>query len=294
MKLTTQQIETFNRDGFFIARGALLESDLQPVIDELNELIETRANILFTQGKIDNLHKEAPFEKRYGLLFAQSKEIGDGLDIMHYRGKSIFEFLINKNLLELMESLLGPELVCNPIQHIRAKPPQNMEGSTGVSFHNAPWHQDAGVMMEEGEASNIVTVWIPIGDATQEMGCMEVIPGIVETGYLRHLKEGGTTIDPSFMPKSTPVVAECAKGDIVLMSRFTPHRSTPNYSDKCRWSLDLRYQPTGQHTGRTGHPEFIVRSHTNPNSEMHSHENWCELWEDAFDNPKGYVGHRSV
>ena len=62
MKLTTQQIETFNRDGFFIARGALLESDLQPVIDELNELIETRANILFTQGKIDNLHKEAPFE----------------------------------------------------------------------------------------------------------------------------------------------------------------------------------------------------------------------------------------
>jgi hypothetical protein len=63
MKLTTQQIETFNRDGFFIARGALLESDLQPVIDELNELIETRANILFTQGKIDNLHKEAPFEK---------------------------------------------------------------------------------------------------------------------------------------------------------------------------------------------------------------------------------------
>ncbi len=294
MKLTAQQVVAFNRDGFLIARGALQATDLQPVIDELNELIDARANILFKEGKIDDLHKKAPFEKRYGLLFEQSKEIGDGLDIMHYRGKSIFEFLINENLLELMESLLGPELVCNPIQHIRAKPPLAIEGNPGVSFHNAPWHQDAGVMMEEGEASDIVTVWIPIGDATQEMGCMEVIPGIVDTGYLRHIKEGGTTIDPTIMPESKPVIAECTKGDIVLMSRFTPHRSTPNYSDICRWSLDLRYQPTGQHTGRTGHPDFIVRSHANPTREMHNYANWCTLWKNAFENPKGFVGHRSV
>ena len=119
MKLTAQQVTAFNRDGFLIARGALQETDLQPVIDELNEFIDARANILFKEGKIDDLHEKAPFEKRYGLLFEQSKEIGDGLDIMHYRGKSIFEFLINENLLELMESLLGPELVCNPIQHIQ-------------------------------------------------------------------------------------------------------------------------------------------------------------------------------
>lgn len=294
MKLTAQQVATFNQDGFLIARDALQETDLQPVINELTEFIDTRANILFSEGKVDNVYKEEPFEKRYGLLFGQSKEIGDGLDIMHYRGKSIFQFLINNNLLELIESLLGSELVCNPIQHIRAKPPLAMEGNPDVSFHNAPWHQDAGVMMEEGESSNIVTVWIPIGEATQEMGCMEVIPGIVETGYLRHVKEGGTTIDPSIMPESKPVTAECSKGDVVLMSRFTPHRSTPNYSDKCRWSLDLRYQPTGQHTGRTGHPDFIVRSHTNPTKEMHNYENWCKLWKDAFDNPKGYVGHRSI
>ena len=50
MKLTAQQVVAFNRDGFLIARGALQATDLQPVIDELNELIDARANILFKEG----------------------------------------------------------------------------------------------------------------------------------------------------------------------------------------------------------------------------------------------------
>jgi phytanoyl-CoA hydroxylase len=77
------------------------------------------------------------------------------------------------------------------------------------------------------------------------------------------------------------------------MSRFTPHRSLPNSSDKCRWSLDLRYQPTGQHTGRTGHPDFVVRSRANPDSVLREHATWCDLWTDAFENPRGVVAHRA-
>ena len=57
-------------------------------------------------------------------------------------------------------------------------------------------------------------------------------------------------VSVELMPDIEPVVAACEKGDVVLMSCFTPHRSTTNYSDLCRWSLDLRYQPTGVHTGR--------------------------------------------
>ena len=76
------------------------------------------------------------------------------------------------------------------------------------------------------------------------------------------------------------------------MSRFTPHRSTPNLTDEYRWSLDLRYQPTGQHTGRTGHPDFIARSRQDPACELSDYNEWCRLWVDAFENPRGFVGHR--
>ncbi|MEZ4655967.1 MAG: phytanoyl-CoA dioxygenase family protein [Caldilineaceae bacterium] len=107
---------------------------------------------------------------------------------------------------------------------------------TGPSFHVVPWHQDAGVMMPEAEGSNVVTCWLPLGDATEEMGCMQALPGVFRHGYLRHLR-GGTTIDPALMPDVEPMSLACRKGDVVLMHRLTPHRSTPNVSDKCRWSL---------------------------------------------------------
>ena len=292
MQLTVEQIEEFNTRGALIARGALAHADQQPLIDELSQWIDDRARALEAEGKIDDLHEDAPFETRYGLLFKQCPEIGQGMDIMHYRGRAMFEFLRNENLLDLLESLLGPELTCNPIQHLRSKPPQAYEDRTGPSFHNAPWHQDAGVMMPEAEGSDVVTCWLPLVNATVAHGCMEVLPGLVETGYLRHQAAGGTTIVPDIMPDIEATPLECQRGDVVLMSRFTPHRSTPNLTDECRWSLDLRYQPTGQHTGRTGHPDFIARSRRDPACKLSDYNEWCRLWVDAFENPRGFVGHR--
>ena len=292
MQLSADQLDEFQTHGVIIARGALTHDDQQPLIDELSEWIDRRAWTLYEEGKISTLHQHVPFATRYGLLFKQCPEIGQGMDLMHYRGRALFEFLRNDNLLDLIESLLGPELTCNPIQHLRAKPPQAYENRQGPSFHNAPWHQDAGVMMPEAESSDIVTCWLPLASATVESGCMEVLPKIVEIGYLRHQAAGGTTIVPEEMPAVEPIPLECERGDVVLMSRFTPHRSTPNLSAQCRWSLDLRYQPTGQPTGRTGHPDFVARSRRNPNAELTDHEAWCRLWIDAFENPRGFVGHR--
>ena len=216
-----------------------------------------------------------------------------GLDIMNYRGKAVFEFLHNKNLLDVIESLVGSEIICNPIQHLRPTPPIRYYEDSNPASHIGPLHQDAGVIMPEAEGSDIITCWLPLGDATAEMGCLEVLPGVVKGGYLRHQPEGGTTIVPEVLPAVEPVPMVCYKGDLVLMSRFTPHRGMPNRSDKCRWSMDLRYHPIGHHTGRTGHPDFVVRSQRDPDSVMLDHAEWCRLWVDAFENPKGVVMHRT-
>ncbi|MCB0083195.1 MAG: phytanoyl-CoA dioxygenase family protein, partial [Caldilineaceae bacterium] len=249
MRLSQHDLDRFHREGVIVARGVLTDADLQPVIDELAAWIDARARALQAEGKIQDLQEDAPFTERYGLLYGQCKEIGQGMDIMHYRGRAIFAFLHNQNLLDAVEGLTGPEITCNPIQHLRAKPPERFDPApAGHSFHVVPWHQDAGVMMPEAEGSNVITCWLPLGDATVEMGCMEALPGVHNQGYLRHKKEGGTTSDPTMMPDVKPLALECRKGDVVFMNRFTPHRSTPNRSEQCRWSLDLRYQTTGHHT----------------------------------------------
>jgi ectoine hydroxylase-related dioxygenase (phytanoyl-CoA dioxygenase family) len=291
MSLTGSQVDLYNQHGFVLVKDALDPSDTQPVIDEVAGFIDQRAKKLQAEGKIENLHSEVPFHQRLGLLLAQSTEMVHGLDLMYMRQPAMFAFLGNQNLLDLIEPLVGSEITCNPIQHIRAKPPSS-DGSSSSSGA-VPWHQDAAVMMKEAENTNLVTCWIPLSQSSVENGCLEVIPNKQDVSYLRHQKEGGTMVVPELMPDEVPIYLECDRGDVILIDPFVIHRSSPNQSDRCRWSLDLRYQTTGHHTGRTAHPDFVVRSRVDPDSVLTDYQHWSHLWQDAFDNPSGYVGHRT-
>src|SRR6185369_15424340 len=97
-------------------------------------------------------------------------------------------------------------------------------------------------------------------------------------GHMDHVAQGGTQVDPDILPKITPVCAACPRRGFVFMHRHTPHRSGPNNTDKVRWSLDLRYQVTGHHTGRPFHPAFVVRSKADPASVKHDYADWVKRW----------------
>jgi ectoine hydroxylase-related dioxygenase (phytanoyl-CoA dioxygenase family) len=210
---------------------------------------------------------------------------------MEQRGRHMFQFLLNDNVLDAMESLLGSEITCNPIQHLRAKPPLSCSPD-GRDLDSVPWHQDSGVTWVEADDSEIITCWIALADATIEKGCMQVLPGVWKNGYLEHQKEGGTTIRPDLLPNATPRPVPVRKGGAVIMHRCTPHKSTANLSDKVRWSLDLRYQPTGVPTGRPVHPEFVARSRSNPESVLTDHGEWSRRWAEALEKSKGIKMHR--
>ena len=290
MKLTNEQITFFNENGYLVAEGVVTEGDMAPVIAEYSAWIDNRANQLFAQGKITDLCENENFSTRLARLYEQCPQITDGMDIMYMRGEAMFNFLRTPNLLEAVEGLVGPEITCNPIQHIRAKVPDTLSKS---GFYNVPWHQDIGVTLEEATNSHIVTCWMALVDATVENGCMEVISGVHHNGELAHHSgEGGTTIVPAVLPDVKPTPVPVKAGGFVFMHRSTPHRSTPNFTNGVRWSIDLRYQPTGEPTGRPLHPEFIARSKANPASEFTDYEAWKNNWETALENSKGARMHR--
>ncbi|MBW3625320.1 MAG: phytanoyl-CoA dioxygenase family protein, partial [Armatimonadetes bacterium] len=271
--------------------GILTEEDLAPLIDAYSEWIDERARTLHAEGKITELHADAPFDRRFALLFAQSPEISKGMDLMETRLPAAFRFMENEHLLDAVESIIGPEITCSPIQHIRAKPPAALSGA-GPGFYNVPWHQDAGVTWEEAENSDIITCWIPLVDATVETGCMEVMPGAWKGSYLEHQAEGGTTIRPDLLPDIPARPVPVLRGGVIFMHRHTPHSSTPNLSDRVRWSIDLRYQPTGTPTGRPFHPEFVARSRENPESVLTDPEEWSRRWVEALNAASGVKAHR--
>jgi phytanoyl-CoA hydroxylase len=291
MGLTQQQVNTFREDGVLVAKNVLTDADFAPLIRELEDFIERRANELKAAGKIKDLAAGQPFEKRIATLFAQDESIVTGIDIMHMRGKAAFEFLRNKNLMDAVESLIGGEITCSPIQHLRPKVPSNVGKG---NYELVPWHQDSAVTWEEADSADIVTCWIPLVDATKERGCMEVIPGQSNRGYIEHIAEGGTQINPKLMPSDLkPIVAECPKGGVVFMTKLTPHRGLPNVSDCVRWTIDLRYQRTGTPTGRPFYPDFPTRSRLNPESVLTDHAEWCRRWIAGFEEGKNKKWHRT-
>lgn len=293
MRLTDAQVRAFREEGVLVAEGVVAEADLAPVIAEYEAWIEARARRLQAEGKIEDLAEGADFSHRFARLYAQSGEIAQGMDIMQMRGPATFAFLRNPNLLDAVECLVGPEITCSPIQHIRAKPPAAATGE-GTSFYNVPWHQDIGVTWEEADASEIVTCWVALVDATEENGCMQVLPGVWKHGYLPHSAgEGGAQIRPEVLPPgATPRAVPVRKGGAVFMHRCTPHRSTPNYTEGVRWSLDLRFQPTGTPTGRPFHPEFVVRSRAHPETVFTDHAEWARRWVEALESSRGMRAHR--
>ncbi len=284
MKLTDEQLQEFRENGVVVVENVVTEADLAPLIGAYEAWIDRRAQQLHEAGKIQDLAENEGFQSRFAKLYEQSHEIESGLDVMHARLPEMFDFLRNDNLLDAVECLVGPDITCSPIQHIRAKPPARSSGS-GAGFYNVPWHQDSGVTWDEADNSEIVTCWMALVDATVENGCMEVLPGAWKLGHLTHQAEGGTTIRPDLMPEIEPRAVPVGRGGMVFMHRHTPHRSTPNYSEQVRWSLDMRFQPAGTPTGRPFHPDFIARSQSNPQSALNDYAEWNRLWKEALSKP---------
>ncbi len=283
MQLSARQIEQFEESGFIIVENALDDADIDPVIAEYEVHIDRRARELLADGKITQLHEEAPFDKRLALICEESMDIYPEMDIYRLRAKSAFEFLGNPNLLDIVEGIVGPEITCNPVQHLRAKLPTRL--MSGPFGHVAAWHQDMGVILDESDPHLILTVWLPMTDSTLENGCLQILPRTHGKGLLEHIKvEGtGTVIVDHEMPDIEPLVLEMEKGSVLLMDKQIPHRSTENRSNGIRWSMDLRYQKPGTPSGRSFYPDFVVRSGSNPDSVLTDHGEWVRMWEKALD-----------
>jgi phytanoyl-CoA hydroxylase len=180
-----------------------------------------------------------------------------------------------------VERFVGPEVYSNPIQHVRIKPPErliaDLPGYRGATVARTDWHQDQGVHLPEADDTDILTVWIPVLDATLENGCLCVLPRSQRGGLQPHC--GGAI--PERLRPGRPLPLPIRRGGVLFLHHRTMHASLANRSDAVRWSFDLRYQPTGRPTGRPQFPGFVARSRVRPESALADWRAWAALWEEA-------------
>ncbi|HEY8745165.1 MAG TPA: phytanoyl-CoA dioxygenase family protein [Chloroflexota bacterium] len=153
----------------------------------------------------------------------------------------------------------------------------DLPGYQGATVARTDWRQDQGVHLPEADETNILTVWIPVLDATEENGCLCVMPRSHNGGLQTQC--GGAI--PEKLRPGNPLPLPIRRGGVLFLDRRTMHASLSNQSNDVRWSFDLRYNPIGQPTGRPQYPGFVARSRQHPESALRDWRDWAALWEEA-------------
>ena len=283
--LTPDEIARFVEDGFLILRQRLPNAALDPLIGELSRKVDQAVEEALSAGLLDPSHTfaDAPFERRLALV---SKACADPTWIWkrHFstqkpRTAGLFRLRTEPVLLDVVESLIGPEILAHPQYSLRTKLPAQ-------EITVIPWHQDLAYLIPaQAGQTLVVNLWIPLADATLANGCMQVVRGSHRLGLLPHNHrettpghKGSRGIAPADLPGGEIVAAELALGDVLLTTERLVHRSLPNTTETVRWSLDSRYSQIGLPNGRPGVPGFVARSRQDPQQVAPS----LDAWEKKF------------
>lgn len=171
---------------------------------------------------------------------------------LHYKSKahtiltSPFELATHPKVLDLVERMIGPDILLFNVTYIIKEP---------NSPSHVSWHQDLtywGLSHDDQ-----VSMWLALSPATEVSGCMRMIPGSHKQGRVDH----ETTADDSNVLLQGQTVRgvreEDARlcplqpGEATFHHGWTLHASMPNKSNDRRIGLNVQY--LAPHVRQTKH-----------------------------------------
>ena len=197
-----------------------------------------------TQGYICPLDVYSPAESReitryFDGLLDRALTTGwnsYGLLDWHASCPHIHDLVTEPRILDYLQDLLGPDLICWGTHYFAKLPGDGKRVS---------WHQDASFWPLT--PSKTVTVWLAIDDVDAENAAMQVIPGTHRMGQLPFeysTAEEENVLDQTVTPLADlpdPVHLEMRAGQISLHTDWLLHGSEPNGSDRRRCGLTMRF-----------------------------------------------------
>jgi len=211
-RLTPKQIVSFNDQGYISPLPALSVDETQWHRDYFDRLL-------------DNL--------------ADFRDSRDAYSIMNYHDqcKGIWQLAQHPVILDYVEDLIGPDIVCWT-SHYFCKLPSDPKP--------VAWHQDATYWPIR--PTRTVTVWLAIDDVDISNSPMEFISGSHTLGAIEYQKASDNAVLAQEIPDAstygTPYANILPAGSMSIHTSTLIHGSKPNQSDsKRRCGLTLRYIP---------------------------------------------------
>ena len=289
----------FEKNGFVRIRNVLdYKLDLEPILNDM-AFIMNRLVHRFVSKKDKKRVLGLNFKKKYShLVKLNIPELDQyfnirlpqnvNVDSDFFASQSIFNLIKNNKIIEKVSKILGQEISSNPCQNSRIKQPEKAISKKNLHdglVGRTPWHQDAGVMNKKGQkGTELVTCWIPFTKTRIENGCMLAVKESHKLGLVNHDTGSKGQVEIKGKEKIDDlktIALEANVGDIILLSRYLIHCSLPNKSKNFRISMDLRFNKTGQHSGRDPLPSFVVKSKNRKNIKVNNYKQWIAMWEEA-------------
>jgi len=296
--LNTAQLESFEQDGYLVVDDVLSSGDLTAIEGEYAQILGRVTSDLVDLGRLEPLEGSTFGEKFVEALpqLDDMYELYQHLDITlplfnelpadaaMNAGPAVFGLLTMSKTLghrrigDRVRDLLQPGSAHTdkaPQTHL---PEYVLDANVAATL----WHQDVAVVDHTAGSTNMLTVWLAVTEATIDNGCLVAVEGSHRREATLHCP-GKVFPAEIYIPESIinhdlvrPL--EVGAGGMILLNKLTEHGSFDNNSDNIRWSFDLRYQRTGQPTGRDVFPGFVARSQTAPESVVGDPDEWANMW----------------
>jgi Phytanoyl-CoA dioxygenase (PhyH) len=221
-------VKRYERDGYVFPIPILDPGEVDALLQHVTRL----------QASVDN-----PMERSTKALNRQH------LPAPHIFFPWAFEAATRPNLLDQVESILGPDILLWGTLILSKNP-------ASQSF--VPWHQDSAYTAFLN-GSRALTAWIALTPATPESGCMRVIPG----SHHHELPFTSTQRPGDMFWRGLEVTAEIDEdkamdlilwpGQVSLHDNALVHGSNPNHSGLPRTGFIARYA-----TPAMSQPEYPV------------------------------------
>ena len=217
--------EQFDRDGYLVARGMFSADEMSEFIVEVQ--------------KADSLIPGPDYLDSGAMRFYHN---------VFYKSPLIQRFICQQRLIDFMAPVVGPDFWVRWDQAVEKGP------NSGVFA----WHQDNGYSKLGAEYYQL---WIALSEMTPHNGGLWVVPGsnhsrLPHTRAGNHLIAQGSEIyDAPDAPKAF-VAAE--KGDVVMFSSFTLHKTYENTTERPRWAYVGEFLPTSFYDPLAPKPYFVV------------------------------------
>ena len=246
MKLTQQQLEQFDRDGYLLFPSLFSSEEIKALTDEVPRL--------FAQHRPENIREKDSDAVRTNFA-------------AHLYSHAFAKLARHPRMVEPVKQLFGEDVYMHQFK---------INGKIAFDGDLWQWHQDYGTwqaddLMPEPRAMNIA---IFLNEVNEFNGPLMFIPGSHKLGVIDADHDTTTTSYPlwtinhdtirKLVARGGIVAPKGAAGSLIMFHACLVHASSSNLSPWDRWNVYLSLCAVSNHIRRFKRPEYIAHRDFTP------------------------------